>query len=75
MHLSICAVVHLSICAFAIGFDYCFVLCVVLVGMWCRYPSFGYEATNTLEPATYNLWELTDAPFEGTGMNSRNHRK
>lgn len=37
------------------------------------YPAMGYEATNTLEPATFNVWELTDAPFEGTGMNSRNH--
>lgn len=37
------------------------------------YPSIGYEATNTLEPATSNVWELPDAPFEGTGMNSRDH--
>lgn len=37
------------------------------------YPSLGYMAYNTLEPATENLWELPDAPFEGTGMNSRNH--
>jgi hypothetical protein len=37
------------------------------------YPAIGYSATNTLEPATSNVWELPDAPFEGTGMNSRNH--
>jgi alpha-L-rhamnosidase len=37
------------------------------------YPSYGYMAKNTLEPATENLWELMDAPYEGTGMNSRNH--
>jgi len=37
------------------------------------YPSIGYMAHNTLEPASENLWELLDAPFEGTGMNSRNH--
>lgn len=37
------------------------------------YPSLGYMAYNTLEPATENLWELPDGPFEGTGMNSRNH--
>ena len=37
------------------------------------YPSFGYAFANALERATTNLWELPDAPFEGTGMNSRNH--
>ena len=37
------------------------------------YPSIGYYFANTLEAATTNLWELPDAPFEGTGMNSRNH--
>eukprot|EP01059_Diplonema_ambulator_P025061 TRINITY_DN42041_c0_g1_i1.p1 TRINITY_DN42041_c0_g1~~TRINITY_DN42041_c0_g1_i1.p1 ORF type:complete len:985 (+),score=274.39 TRINITY_DN42041_c0_g1_i1:1943-4897(+) len=37
------------------------------------YPSVGYMVANTLEPATENLWELMDSPFEGTGMNSRNH--
>ena len=36
------------------------------------YPSFGYEATNALEPAT-TMWELYDAPQEGASMNSRNH--
>ena len=28
---------------------------------------------NELEPATEGMWELFDAPYEGTGMNSRNH--
>ena len=37
------------------------------------YPSIGYSFANSLEPATTNLWELPDAPAEGTGMNSRNH--
>lgn len=37
------------------------------------YPSIGYEFANSLEPASDNLWELPDAPAEGTGMNSRNH--
>ena len=37
------------------------------------YPSFGYQFANTLEPASENIWELWDSPFEGTGMNSRNH--
>ncbi|EOD26424.1 hypothetical protein EMIHUDRAFT_100487 [Emiliania huxleyi CCMP1516] len=37
------------------------------------YPSIGYYFANSLEPATANLWELPDAPAEGTGMNSRNH--
>lgn len=36
------------------------------------YPSWAYEANNTLEPATA-VWELLDAPKEGPGMNSRNH--
>eukprot|EP01043_Picozoa_sp_COSAG02_P062111 COSAG02_NODE_8491_length_2551_cov_2.682300_3_plen_369_part_00 len=34
------------------------------------YPSFGYEIKNTIEPAT-TVWELFDAPFEGSSMNSR----
>ena len=37
------------------------------------YPSLGYFFANTLEKATENLWEIPDAPAEGTGMNSRNH--
>eukprot|EP01060_Flectonema_neradi_P021068 TRINITY_DN2859_c0_g1_i2.p1 TRINITY_DN2859_c0_g1~~TRINITY_DN2859_c0_g1_i2.p1 ORF type:complete len:984 (+),score=175.25 TRINITY_DN2859_c0_g1_i2:44-2995(+) len=37
------------------------------------YPSIGYMLTNILEPATSNVWELIDGPFEGPGMNSRNH--
>jgi alpha-L-rhamnosidase len=37
------------------------------------YPSFGFAFANSLEKATTNLWELPDAPAEGTGMNSRNH--
>ena len=36
------------------------------------YPSFGYEVTNSLEPAT-TIWELFDAPEEGASMDSRNH--
>merc|ERR1712032_1235843 len=37
------------------------------------YPSYGYMYFNDLEPAKECMWELPDAPFEGTGMNSRNH--
>jgi len=37
------------------------------------YPSFGYAFANSLEKTTTNMWELPDAPLEGTGMNSRNH--
>jgi len=37
------------------------------------YPSYGYMYFNVLEPAKECMWELPDAPFEGTGMNSRNH--
>ena len=37
------------------------------------YPGFGFMFSNTMEPATENMWELMDAPYEGTGMNSRNH--
>lgn len=36
------------------------------------YPSYGYMFNNAYENAT-TLWELWDAPFEGPGMNSRNH--
>ncbi len=36
------------------------------------YPSYGYMFNNPYENAT-TLWELWDAPFEGPGMNSRNH--
>jgi hypothetical protein len=36
------------------------------------YPSYGYMFNNPYENAT-TLWELCDAPFEGPGMNSRNH--
>ena len=36
------------------------------------YPSFGYQVTNSLEPAT-TVWELFDAPEEGGSMDSRNH--
>ena len=36
------------------------------------YPSFGYEVTNSLEPAT-TIWELFDGPEEGGSMDSRNH--
>ena len=32
------------------------------------YPSIGYNFANVLEPATENLWELQDAPFEGIYM-------
>jgi hypothetical protein len=37
------------------------------------YPSYGYMYFNELEPARECMWELPDAPFQGTGMNSRNH--
>jgi len=37
------------------------------------YPSIGYYFANAEEKASTNLWELPDAPREGTGMNSRNH--
>ena len=37
------------------------------------YPSIGYMITNTMEPATENTWELIDGPYEGPGMNSRDH--
>lgn len=37
------------------------------------YPGFGFMFSNTMEPATENLWELMDGPYEGVGMNSRNH--
>lgn len=37
------------------------------------YPSYGYMYFNDLEPASECMWELPDAPFEGNGMNSRNH--
>mmetsp|Transcript_40425 Transcript_40425/g.96975 ORF Transcript_40425/g.96975 Transcript_40425/m.96975 type:complete len:374 (+) Transcript_40425:2-1123(+) len=37
------------------------------------YPSYGYMYFNDLEPARECMWELPDAPYEGTGMNSRNH--
>jgi hypothetical protein len=37
------------------------------------YPSIGYFFANEYEPATSNLWELTDGFHEGNGMNSRNH--
>jgi len=37
------------------------------------YPSYGYMYFNDLEPARECMWELPDAPFQGTGMNSRNH--
>lgn len=36
------------------------------------YPSYGYMFNNPYENAT-TLWELWNAPFEGPGMNSRNH--
>jgi alpha-L-rhamnosidase len=36
------------------------------------YPSLGYSFNNPFENAT-TLWEILDAPFEGPGMNSRNH--
>ena len=29
--------------------------------------------SNSLEKVTTNLWEIPDAPHEGTNMNSRNH--
>lgn len=38
-----------------------------------EYPSYGYMYFNEFEPARECMWELPDAPFEGTGMNSRNH--
>ena len=28
------------------------------------YPSFGFMFANTFEPATENMWELMDAPYE-----------
>ncbi|CAJ1377695.1 unnamed protein product [Effrenium voratum] len=37
------------------------------------YPSFGYMYFNEFEPAKECMWELPDAPFQGTGMNSRAH--
>lgn len=37
------------------------------------YPSYGYMYFNEFEPARECMWELPDAPFQGTGMNSRNH--
>ena len=36
------------------------------------YPSYGFMFNNPYENAT-TLWELWDAPFEGPGMDSRNH--
>ncbi|CAF4994020.1 unnamed protein product [Rotaria sp. Silwood1] len=36
------------------------------------YPSYGYMFNNPYENAT-TIWELWNAPFEGPGMNSRNH--
>jgi len=37
------------------------------------YPSYGYMYFNDLEPAKECMWELPDGPYQGTGMNSRNH--
>lgn len=37
------------------------------------YPSFGYMYFNSLEPASESMWELPDAPYQGSAMNSRNH--
>lgn len=37
------------------------------------YPSYGYMYFNSIEPARECMWELPDAPFQGTAMNSRNH--
>lgn len=47
----------------------------VALGMLQRktYPSYGYMYFNEYEPARECMWELPDAPFQGTGMNSRNH--
>ena len=36
------------------------------------YPSYGYMFNNPYENAT-TLWELWNSPFEGPGMNSRDH--
>ena len=36
------------------------------------YPSYGYMFNNPYENAT-TLWELWNSPWEGPGMNSRNH--
>eukprot|EP00049_Salpingoeca_infusionum_P017850 m.354639 g.354639 ORF g.354639 m.354639 type:complete len:1153 (-) comp17070_c0_seq1:211-3669(-) len=36
-------------------------------------PSWGFMFYNTLEPATSSVWELWNGPYEGPGMNSRNH--
>ena len=36
------------------------------------YPSFGFELTNSIEPAT-TIWELYDGYAEGGSMVSRNH--
>jgi hypothetical protein len=38
-----------------------------------EYPSYGYMYFNELEPARECMWELPDAPYQGDGMNSRNH--
>jgi hypothetical protein len=37
------------------------------------YPSYGYMFNNPRETNATTLWELWNAPFEGDGMNSRNH--
>lgn len=37
------------------------------------YPSYGYMYFNEYEPARECMWEIPDAPYQGTGMNSRNH--
>lgn len=37
------------------------------------YPSYGYMFFNALEPARESMWELPNAPFQGVGMDSRNH--
>jgi len=36
------------------------------------YPSLGFEILNPDEPST-TIWELWNSPYEGPGMNSRNH--
>jgi len=44
----------------------------ITIATQITYPSYGYMFNNPYENAT-TLWELWDAPFEGPGMNSRNH--
>ncbi|KAJ1452145.1 bacterial alpha-L-rhamnosidase-domain-containing protein [Pelagophyceae sp. CCMP2097] len=49
------------------------IVVATVAGTVKRTVRYGYAVTNALEPATTNLWELPDAPFQGPDMNSRNH--